>query len=93
MADLSELAKTLQQQVDLITTYLAKEKLPPPSFIPDPYADPLKSTIGSLPPELEEVRKKAHGLSWSINQLLTPPAQHLQWTAFKVFSPHVMTCD
>ena len=84
MADLSDLAKRLQEQVDVITKYLAKEKLPAPSFVPSGN-DPLNATIGSLPPDVEEARKKAHGLSWSINQLLTPPAGHLMWTSFQVF--------
>jgi hypothetical protein len=83
MADLSDLAKRLQEQVDVITTYLAKEKLPSPSFIPSG-EDPMQNVIGNLPPEIEEARHKAHGLSWSINKLLTPPAEHLTWTAFQV---------
>ena len=86
MADLSDLAKRLQEQVDVITKYLAKENLAPPSFVPSG-DNPRKTTIGSLPPDVEEARKKAHGLSWSINQLLTPSAGHLMWTAFQVFPP------
>ena len=83
MADLAELAKNLQDQVNIITSYLEKEKLPPPSFIPD--GNLMKSAMMSLPPDIEKARAKAHGLSWTINQLLTHPAPHLMWTAFSVF--------
>jgi hypothetical protein len=86
MADLSELAKKLQAQVDIITEYLAKEKLPPPSFLPSKDEHPLKTTITKLPPDIEKARHAAQSLSWSINTLLTPPAHHLVWTAFQVFS-------
>lgn len=82
MVDLSELAKQLQEQVDVITKYLAKEKLPSPSFVPE--GDPLKSPMASLPADVEKARKKAHSLSWNINQLLTPPVSHLMWVAFEV---------
>jgi hypothetical protein len=85
MADLSELAKKLQEQVDIITTYLEKEKLPFPSFIPD-HKQPLKSALGTLPPEIEKARAKAGGLSLTISQLLTHPLSHLTWTAFSVIS-------
>jgi hypothetical protein len=85
MTDLSELAKQLQEQVDVITKYIAKEKQPPPSFIPSGN-DPMKTTIASLPPDVENAREKAHTLSWSINQLLTPPQTHLMWTGFQVLS-------
>jgi hypothetical protein len=84
MTDLSDLAKRLQEQVNVITKYLAKEKLPAPSFVPSGN-DPLKTTISSLPLDIEKARQKAHGLSWSINQLLTPPAGHIMSTGFQVF--------
>jgi hypothetical protein len=84
MADLSDLAKKLQAQVDIITQYLDKEKRPPPSFLPSKDEHPMKTTITSLPPDIEKARHAAQSLSWSINKLLTPPAQHLVWTAFQV---------
>lgn len=73
--------KQLQEQVDVITTYLAKEKLLSPSFIPMGN-NPLKASVSSLPPEAEKEREKAHGLSWSINQLLTPSTRHHLRTGF-----------
>jgi hypothetical protein len=84
MADLSELAKKLQAQVDIITQYLDKEKLPPPSFLPSKDEHPTKTAITSLPPDIEKARHAAQSLSWCINKLLTPPVQHLIWTAFQV---------
>ena len=84
MADLSELAKRLQEQVDVITKHLAKEKLPAPSFIPSADVDPLNSAMQKLPADVEEARGKAQALSWSITQLLTPPAAYMSWTIFKV---------
>lgn len=87
MTDLAELAKSLQEQVDIITSYLKKEKLPSPSFIPSQNEeDPLNTWITKLPPNVEEARRKAKSLSWSMNQLLTPPVSHLTWTAFQVLA-------
>ena len=86
MADLSELAKKLQAQVGIITEYLAKEKLPLPSFIPSKDENPLKTTIASLPPEIEKARLAAQGLSWNVYALLTNPVQHLVSTAFRVLA-------
>ena len=51
------LVKQLQEQVDVITKYLAKEKLAAPTFIPSGN-NPLKTTVGSLPPAAEEARTK-----------------------------------
>jgi hypothetical protein len=87
MTDLSELAKRLQEQVDVITKYLEKEKLPGPSFIPSADENPLKSTMQSLPTDVEEARTKAQALSWSITQLLSPPSAYLSWTILKVPVP------
>jgi hypothetical protein len=85
MTDLAELANSLQEQVDVIASYLKKEKLPSPSFIPSQNGeDPLNTWITKLPPDVDEARKKAKSLSWSIDQLLTPPVSHLTWTAFQV---------
>jgi hypothetical protein len=64
MTDLAELAKSLQEQVNVIASYLEKEKLPSPSFIPSgDKGDPLNTWITSLPPNAEEARKKAKSLS------------------------------
>ena len=87
MTDLSELAKRLQEQVDVITKHLEKEKLPAPSFIPSASEDPLKSTMQSLPADVDKARKKAQALSWSITQLLSPPSAYLSWTIFQVPTP------
>jgi len=84
MADLSELAKRLQEQVDVITKHLAMEKLPAPSFIPSADVDPLNSAMQKLPADVDEARGKAQALSWSITQLLSPPAAYLSWTIFQV---------
>ena len=59
MADMSELAKCLQEQVNIVTTYLSKEKLSLPSFIPSEQP----TSMNSLPPEVEEARRKVHSLS------------------------------
>jgi hypothetical protein len=83
MADLSELAKFLQEQVNIVTAYLNKEKLSPPSFIPSDQP----TSINSLPPEAEEARRRVHSLSWSIHQLVTAPSEHIWWTACKVHQP------
>ena len=87
MTDLSELAKRLQEQVDVITKHLEKEKLPAPSFIPSASEDPLKSTMQSLPADVDKARKKAQALSWSITQLLSPPSAYLSWTILQVPTP------
>jgi hypothetical protein len=84
MTDLAELAKSLQEQVDVLTSYLKKENLPSPSFIPQDGVDPMNTWIAKLPPSVDEARRKAKSLSWSIDQLLTPPVSHLSWTAFQV---------
>jgi hypothetical protein len=83
MADLSELAKCLQEQVNIVTAYLSKEKLSPPSFIPSEQP----TSINSLPPEAEEARRRVHSLSWSIHQLVNAPSEHIWWTACKVHQP------
>ena len=82
--DLSTLAKRLQEQVDIITAYLAAEKLPEPSFVPS--GDPAKSAISSLPPTIEEARKKAYSLSWGLHTLLGTPNNHLVLNVIQVFS-------
>lgn len=82
--DLLTLVKQLEEQVNVITTYLGAEKLPEPSFIPSP--DPLKPLMSSLPPAIEEARKKAYSLSWGLNTLLATPHIHLMSTAFQVSS-------
>jgi hypothetical protein len=81
MADLSEMAKSLQEQINIVTAYLSKEELSPPSFIP------AKLPTSSLPPEVEEARSRVHKLSWSIHQLVNPPSEHIWWTACKVHYP------
>src|SRR5579871_5164762 len=80
MVDISELVKSLQQQVDIITEYLEKQKLPAVSFIPGSSKNPLKG----IPAEIEEARVKAKGIGASIDLLLTHPEDHLVKTAFKV---------
>jgi hypothetical protein len=85
MADLSELARQLQEQVDAITTYLAREKLPPPSIVPTE-ENPLNLSIARFPSEVEKARAKARALSWNINQLLTPPIQQIQAVSWFVCS-------
>jgi hypothetical protein len=75
MADLSQLAKQLQEQVDLITQYLEKEKIPPPTFMPE--GGVLKPSMAGLPSDIEQVRAKAHALSWNISQLLTSPVTYV----------------
>jgi len=89
MADLSYLGKQLQEQVDVITKYFAKENLPSPTFMPE--GDVLKPPIASLPPDVEKARKKAHALSWNINRLLTPPFAQAMWPAFEVALIHTYT--
>jgi len=84
MTDLSELAKRLQEQLDVLTKHLAKEKLPAPSFIPSAEVDPLNAPIQNLPTDVDEARKKAQALSWSITRLLSPPSAYLSWTIFQV---------
>ena len=86
MSDLSELATELQQQLDILNTYLKDKKLPQPSFLP-PEGDVLKSPLDGLPPQVEEARKKAQGLSWSLSTLLQPPQVYLSWSALQVSSP------
>ena len=85
MTDLSQLAKDLQAQVDVITKYLDKEKLPSPSFVPD--GNPMTAPITQLPPEIEKARVKAHSLSTNIATLLTPPVGHVMMHAFSVSDP------
>jgi hypothetical protein len=85
MTDLSQLAKDLQAQVDVITKYLEQEKLPSPSFVPS--GDPMTTPISSLPPEIEKARHKAHALSWNLTALLTPPVSHIMLNAFQVPFP------
>jgi hypothetical protein len=82
--DLLTLVKQLEEQVNVITTYLGQEKLPEPSFIPSP--DSLKPSMSSLPPAIEEARKKAYSLSWGLNTLLATPDNHLMSTALQVSS-------
>jgi hypothetical protein len=82
MTDLSELAKRLQEQVDVLTTYLAEQKLPSPSFIPSDH--PMKSPLDSLPPAIEAARNKAIGLSWNLHKLLQPPRELLWWLSTEV---------
>ena len=84
MADLSQLAKDLQAQVDVITKYLENEKLRSPSFVPS--GDPMSTPITKLPPEIEKARHKAHSLSWNLATLLTPPVSHIMLNAFQVQS-------
>ena len=81
MTDLSQLAKSLQEQVDVITTHLAKEKTTL-SYIP--IESPSQSPMAILPPEVEVARAKAASLSWTLNNLLTPPSVQLMWTVCKV---------
>jgi len=80
MADLSALAKSLQDQVNVIVAHLAKQSLPGPSFIPSDEPYPL----ANLGDDVEEARRKAQTLSSSINLLLTAPQHHIARTAFKV---------
>lgn len=85
MADMSELAKSLQEQVDIITAHLAKEELNLPSFMPSEVKASITSNpITALPPDVEAARKTACRLSWCINRLLTPPSEQIWWTACKV---------
>jgi hypothetical protein len=90
MADLSQLAKELQAQVDVITAYLEKEKLPAPSFIPS--GNPMNAPIAKLPPEIEKARHKAHSLSWNLSTLLSPPVQHIMLNSFQVLPPSHYKC-
>ena len=83
MTDLSDLAKELQQQLDVLNNYLKENKLPQPSFLP-PQGNLLNSPLNGLPPEIEEVRKNAQGLSWSLSTLLQPPQTYLSWSALQV---------
>jgi hypothetical protein len=85
--DLSVLAKSLQEQVDIITSYLRAEKLPSPTFVPS--EDPSKSAISSLPPSIEEARKKAYSLSWGLHTLLSTPDNYITSTAFQVYSTSI----
>ncbi len=85
MTDLSQLAKELQAQVDVLTKYLEKEKLPGPSFVPS--GNPMKTPITKLPPEIEKARHKAHSLSCSLSTLLTPPVSQIMFNSFQVPSP------
>ena len=82
MTDLSQLAKDLQAQVDVITKYLEKEKLPSPSFIPS--GNPMTVPMSSLPPEIEKARAKAHSLSWNMATLITPPVSQIMMNTFSV---------
>lgn len=82
MTDLSQLAKELQAQVDVITKYLENEELPGPSFVPS--GDLMRTSITKLPPEIEKARHKAHSLSCSLSTLLTPPVSHIMLNSFQV---------
>lgn len=79
MVDISELVKSLGQQVDIITGYLEKQKLSALSFIPGSSKHPLQG----IPAEIEEARIKAKGIGTSLDLLLTRPDDHLFHTAFK----------
>ena len=89
--DLSTLAKQLQEQVNIITTYLEVEKLSGPTFLP--ISDPPKSGIASLPPAVEMARKKACSLSWGLHTLLSTPGNHLLLTVFQVYFPPLHLFD
>ena len=82
MANLLLLAKMLQEQLTTVTTYLEEVNLTQPSFLPSQSS--LNTSMDFLPPAVEEARKKAQGLSWSIYQLLTPPSSQLMGVALSV---------
>src|SRR5271169_3197365 len=93
MADLSDLARQLQTQVDVLTTYLAREKLSEPSFVPTHEENPLKPSIATLPSDVEVARRKALSLSWNINQLLTPPIQQITSLTWLVYHSYTAQTD
>ena len=81
MADLLKLARELQEQLDVVTKYIEKQKLPAPSFIPT--GNPLKTVMTMLPKEIEQARAKAEDISGNIHMLLTSPV------GFSTTSSHV----
>lgn len=82
--DLNILVKDLQDQVNAISTYLSDSERPGPSFLPS--SDGQWTTpLDSLPHHVEEARKKALALSWSVNRLLSRPSEQLMWTAFQFY--------
>ena len=81
--DLSTLVKQLQEQVDVITTYLAAENLQGPTFVDSEGSQ--KSAIAMLPPNIEEARQKAYSLSWGLQTLLGTPRAHIFSLQFQVF--------
>ena len=82
MTDLTDLVRKLKEQIEVITAYLAKNELQAPSFLPS--QSPVNTTLDGLPREVEQARKTAHNLSWSIHQLLNAPHANLMWTACQV---------
>ena len=80
---LSTLTKQLQDQVDILTTYLAAENLQGPTFVGSEGSQ--SSAISTLPPNIEEARQKAYSLSWGLHTLLGTPRTHLLSLLFQVF--------